>query len=71
MTALFHDLIGKADKTIYVINNVVYFGGNLQDKERFYDKMKSCKFKPIGRSARFSNLLLPKYNDSISLWGHP
>ena len=28
ITALFYDLIGKADKTVYLINYVVYFGGN-------------------------------------------
>ena len=47
ISALFHDLIVKADKTVYLINYEVYFGGNWQDEERFYDEMKSCKFKPI------------------------
>ena len=28
ITALFHDLIGMADKTDYLTNNVEYFGGN-------------------------------------------
>ena len=36
ITVLIHDLIGKAEKAVYLINNVVYFGGNWQDEDRFY-----------------------------------
>ena len=28
ITALIHDMIGKTDKTVYLINNVANFGGN-------------------------------------------
>ena len=47
ITALSHDLIGKVDKIVYLINNIVYLDGNGQDEERFHVKITSCKLKPI------------------------